>query len=174
MRVLATTIRKLEVMGCVRRVKAKSVHSRTTQATHRSIKFIRDPIDREWNLQWYYSNALAGGLRNEENAAENEDEVDDAEANESGLSNNSTNTSREPTAAPEGRQLQASGRKVPQWTTDRPMSHQLFNLIEAAGTQGISTMVGTLMTTFEVPRDSNPGVTGSESCKRRSPLSTTR
>ncbi len=139
MRVCAATVRKLEVMGCVRRVRARSIYSRTEQATHRSVKFLREPKEHEWNLQWDASHGIADNLRNEDELDEVEDEDEDAIADR--LPSESARPSAEPQNALIVKDLQEASRVLPQWTPNRPLSNQLFDLVEAAGTEGISTMV---------------------------------
>ncbi|KAI9716348.1 MAG: hypothetical protein M1812_005413 [Candelaria pacifica] len=138
MRVCATTVRKLEIIGCVRRVKARSIYSQTEQATHRSVKFIREPEDHEWNLQWDSSQGIAANLRNEHDLDEDED--DGVNLDVDGLPRDPANSSSEPQTTLDVKELQETSRVLPQWTPDRPMSNQIFDLIEVAGTAGISTM----------------------------------
>ncbi|KAI9695725.1 MAG: RNA polymerase III transcription initiation factor complex subunit [Candelina mexicana] len=138
MRVCATTVRKLEVIGCVRRVKARSIHSQTEDATHRSVKFIREPKDHEWNLQWNSTNGTVADLPNEVDL--DEDGGDILDGNNEELPNDLANPSSDPHTTLEVKDLQETSRVLPQWTPDRPMSNQLFDLVDAAGTEGISTM----------------------------------
>lgn len=137
-RLFSKIVRKLEIMGCLRRVKAKSQYSKPGRVYHRCIKFIREPENEEWQLFRDPVRGLHSHLKekdNEEADADGDIEEDD-EVNpdiRAGSRDTEVNGGDE--------DLQEIGRAVPQWTPDKNLSNFLFELVSSSGTRGMSTMV---------------------------------
>lgn len=136
MRLLATQLRRLERIGCIKQVRAHPNTETPSPFLFRCVKYIRDPEGREWNPVNFpsrYRPKPAIVLNNEPDASSDE-EQDYLAAEEQYL------------ARFGGRQqlesLQEVERPIPQWSGDSTLSNLLYDLAHAAGLQGISTMVG--------------------------------
>lgn len=144
MRMLARTIRKLEIMGCIRRVQAKSQYKRHDRHYHRCVKFIREPKDEEWQLFWDPMRALPAHLRGNADAngaiadAEGDEEEDEDEEE---TYDNNDRESQELGENDATAGLQEIVRAVPQWTPDQNLNNLLYDIVSMSDTRGLSTMV---------------------------------
>jgi B-block binding subunit of TFIIIC len=126
-RVLAKAIRKLEIIGCVRRVKAASDASKKIKLYFYCVKFIREPTERD--LQAFFSpdTSLAAAQAGEEQ--ENDEDEDDFR------------TASQPAIDTDNDHLEEIDRTVPQWNPDRVLANFLQDLIHGAEVQGLSNKV---------------------------------
>lgn len=104
-----------------------------------SVKFIREPEDHEWELTWgiTFPGAIAptrpaGGDAVE---ADNNQEV---EVDDSHCIEQPTTETMEGQA--QTKALQKIERPLLHWKPKKPVANMIFNIVDAAGTDGISTM----------------------------------
>ncbi|KAL8952812.1 MAG: hypothetical protein Q9222_001284 [Ikaeria aurantiellina] len=133
MRILASHLRRLENLGCIKQVRAHPEGDTTAPFLFRCAKYIRDPEGKEWRPVVY----PARGRLKTNNVENNEpevlsDEEQDYEAEESqylaGLRDS------QPL-----RHLQEVERPVPEWSGDNMLGNLLYDLVHASGSHGIST-----------------------------------
>lgn len=134
-------IKKLELVGCIRRVKANADEAAGGRL-YSCLKYIREPTKDEWRLPWNLSVPVGVSLANEispEFDAEGENDEDE----EQGASLQPANPVNGEAASIQENdgKLQEVGRILPQWRPSKPMGNLLRDIIEKAGTEGISTMV---------------------------------
>ncbi|KAL9587530.1 MAG: hypothetical protein Q9203_003482, partial [Teloschistes exilis] len=132
-RILAGHLRRLDHHGCVKQVRAQGEGMKSGRFLFRCYKYIRDPEDREWKMAGRSSRALPmpAVAGTHDDISDGEEDYDAEEAKYlAGIG--------------EGQQplknLKEVGRSMPQWTGDGALSNLLFNLVDASGTSGISTM----------------------------------
>jgi alkylated DNA nucleotide flippase Atl1 len=129
-KVFSRMVRRLEKLGCVRRVRAESRYSRETKRKpHKCLKYIRYPVGKEWQLA-----SDPNLLTTTEEAAESDEKEDDED--DKGVSAAGSS----PTAV-KLEEVRESRAIVPLWTPFRPLANQLRALIGTRGTAGISSMV---------------------------------
>lgn len=137
-------VRKLELIGCIRRVKARADEAGGGRI-HACIKFIHEPENQDWRLKWDLSLPEGLALLNPpetevEVDAESEDNTDEqAQSVQSAICYANRGSERQQSKD----HLHELGRVIPQWMPGKPMANLLFNLVDATGTEGISTMVVT-------------------------------
>lgn len=134
MRTLTRTICKFERIGALHRVRAHSQYTRNENVFQRCVKLIRDPSPRDLELFHAYSeSSLTDALQDEDadlDETHEDPELDDAAAR--AFSGEGDMTGKE----------EKSARVVPIWTPDRTISNQIFDMIDRAGTRGITLLVG--------------------------------
>ena len=141
---MSRTVRKLELMGCVRRVKARSQYERHDRQFHRCVKLIREPENDEWQLSWDPVRALPARLRgnDDDNGAIAEIEGDEEdEEDEEEMDANNARGSQELEGNTVAAGLQEIGRTVPLWTPNQNLNNFLFDIVSMSDTRGLSTMV---------------------------------
>lgn len=128
LRILARAIRRLESMGCIRRVKAFSQYSRMKNRVL-SIELIREPT--ELDRRKFLANSVAL------TSASRRDDVDEIEAEED-------ERDEVDETDPQSKQLvKVAQRPIPQWVPGViPLPNLLFKLIDASGTKGLTNRVG--------------------------------
>lgn len=110
-KILGRALRKLERIGCLEKVKAVSQYNDILKSKHLSIRLIREPTEEDLRLFYEDSRALVAFL----NKGDNDDEGEkDGEDETEGF--------------------------TPHWTPDRPFYNQIYSLIEASGTQGMTNL----------------------------------
>ena len=139
-------IKKLELIGCVRRMKAVAEGYEGSRS-YSCLKFIREPGHDEWRLPWNASLpegvSLACGLGGTTHA--DADSEDDGAYADERPSNSSPSSTRAAGIVDHGGNLHEVGRLLPLWRPRRPIGNLLYQIVDAAGTKGISTMVGALL-----------------------------
>jgi hypothetical protein len=164
-------LRKLELIGCVRRVQAETQFNKPGNYS-KCVKFIRKPEGKEWNqiargaAQGHHGGSLDMGKDADSDAEDGGEVVNFVEeggrleaADQSELMNLRSATV-EPVETVEGRDatrgitprhtgaptegVRGVGKPLPQWVPDISPGNLLFRLIEASGIEGISTMVSRL------------------------------
>lgn len=144
MRILSRTIRKLEIMGCVRRIKARSQFGRHDRHYHRCVKLIRQPENDEWQLFWDPTRGLPAHLRgngDDNGTIADVDGDEEDEEDEEEMDTNIEGGSQEPEDIGAVAGLQEIGRSVPLWTPDQNLNNFLFDVVSMSDTKGSSTMV---------------------------------
>lgn len=132
-RTLARVIRKLEAIGCLKRVKAASEASKEVRYYFNCIKLIHEPSDRDLEAFRRTSMSLVDEQAAEEPDMEEDDDDDD----------DASQAMAKQTAAGNGNQLEEVDRLVPQWHPDRILANALFDLLHDAGIQGCTNRVCT-------------------------------
>ena len=127
----------METLGWVQRVMAESNYGKKR---YKCVKLLHMPDERDWkrffNLRRDFTDPLRTDLADERDAEKMDDEgyiPDDSTKVHlsSGTTANIETSDDEP-------------QPFPSWTTDRPMLNFLHDIIEASGTNGISSMVCSL------------------------------
>ncbi|KAI9765722.1 MAG: hypothetical protein M1840_007155 [Geoglossum simile] len=163
-RILSKMLRRLEVMGCVRRVRAETQFSKPGNFSN-CVKFLREPEAKEWNAiakaayQAPHSECRDTGKDAESDAEDGGEVVNFVDeggrletANQPGPPNSISetaeaierrNTGMELTTA---RSIAPAGgardirKPLPRWRKDLAPGNLLFQIIAASGIEGISTM----------------------------------
>ncbi|KAK2797246.1 hypothetical protein FQN51_008769 [Onygenales sp. PD_10] len=133
-KVLGRAIRKLERIGCVRRVRAVSQYSDVMKSRHPSIMLIREPTETDLRLFHEDSRSLMSYLEQEDADMM---EVDQEQSQQDGGEEFPV-IKRDIANEPEVEYLEQVGRIVPQWTPDRPLSNMIFDIIDKAGREGMT------------------------------------
>lgn len=137
MRVLARHLRKLERIGCLKHVRARPDIETPSPFLFRCIRYIRDPEGQEWNPVIFpgkSSRPLSTSMASNELDVPSDDDHE-YQAEEAQYIARFSN-SRQPES------LKEAERPIPQWTGESTLSNLLYDIVHAAGFQGISTMVG--------------------------------
>ncbi|KAL9004409.1 MAG: hypothetical protein Q9188_002767 [Gyalolechia gomerana] len=134
MRLLATNLRRLEFLGCIKQVRAHPVTESTVPFLFRCVKYIRDPEGKEWEPMQFPSRKhfKQSNVDDGPNALSDDDQ--EYEAEEAFY------------LARRGGDQQLPGlkeieRPIPQWPGDGTLSNLLYDLVHASGRDGMSTMV---------------------------------
>ncbi|KAH0555998.1 hypothetical protein GP486_006059, partial [Trichoglossum hirsutum] len=163
-RVLSKLLRRLELMGCVRRVRAETQFNKPGNYS-KCVKFLREPEGKEWNqitrgaAQIHHSGLLdtkkdadsdaedGGELVNfvEEGGRLETEDLPEPLDSRSGAAET---TGGEVTAkgvipgnsSAIAEDVREARRPLPLWEPDIAPGNLLFRIIEASGTEGISTM----------------------------------
>ncbi|KAL8657472.1 MAG: hypothetical protein Q9226_001882 [Calogaya cf. arnoldii] len=131
MRVLATHLRRLERIGCVKQVRAHPDIGTPSPFLFRCVRHIRDPEGREWNPVIYpgkSSRMQPTSIASNEFDAPSDDEQDYI-AEEAQYMSRFGNSQ-----PPES--LKEAERPIPQWSGDSTLSNLLYDIVHAAGCQG--------------------------------------
>ncbi|KAI9827342.1 MAG: hypothetical protein M1819_006984 [Sarea resinae] len=122
-------VRRLELLGFVSRVRATSAHRKNF---HKCIKLVHYPDEQELAPLWVASGSFSQALPldGDEDA---EGETDDEDLGEG------VNSSAQE-AQTSGNELQEVGRLLPQWSPYRPLPNLVFSIIDATGTEAMSTV----------------------------------
>ncbi|KAL8816450.1 MAG: hypothetical protein Q9223_004545 [Gallowayella weberi] len=134
MRMLARCLRRLERHGCIKQVQAHPDTANPSPFLFRCVKYIRDPEGKEWNPVNFPSRGRAkpaAVVENDHDAPSDEEEEYLAEEAQylDRISGNQPLPS-----------LKEVDRPIAQWSGDSTLSNLLYDLTNAAGLQGISTM----------------------------------
>ncbi|KAJ5650286.1 uncharacterized protein N7484_004009 [Penicillium longicatenatum] len=125
-RILSRTVRKYEKIGVLKRVRVKSQYN----LMHPCIMLMREPTPTD--VEKFFEFSRHGFKRNDDHPADM-DEDEDLEADAQNVTD-----SGEGDLQIKNDRVVASGRIVPIWTPDRALSNQLFDIIDKAGTSGIT------------------------------------
>lgn len=120
-KIFSRALRKLDRIGCLRRVRALTQYADVMKKRHPSVMFIREPTDEDRRLFFEDSRSLCEHLQ--QNDAEEEGDVEDDEQENSELV------------------TEKGGRVLPIWTPDRTIPNIVFDLVNNAGTNGITNLV---------------------------------
>ncbi|KAI9793918.1 MAG: RNA polymerase III transcription initiation factor complex subunit [Peltula sp. TS41687] len=133
--VFKKVLRKLDLLGCIQRVSAQAEVSGVFR-NFPSAKFIREPQDHEWELSWAVGwTPQSGG--NSVTAPEPNDNQE-IEAEDSHFIEQTTGENPEIHA--QTKALEEVNRPLMHWKPRKAVGNMIFNIVEASGTDGISTM----------------------------------
>lgn len=137
-RLLSKTIRKLEMIGCVKRVKAASEYSNILKRFHSCVKLVREPDEKDLRAFHQSSTNLVLPSGNGADGDLDEDGDEGVDDVREGIPHVET----ESTGRIVGQvNLQEVARALPQWNPDRNLPNLLFHIVEMTGTHGISNLV---------------------------------
>lgn len=139
-RILSRALRKCERIGVLKRVKALSQYADTVSKYHPCVLLIRQPTQREIEMLNEFSLNVTTDLGNEDNVELDED----IDPNYEGLDSSSLNEPQPLRMVKREEDVEEAGRMVPSWTPDRNIHNQIFEVIEKAGTPGITNIVSGL------------------------------
>ncbi|EFW19676.1 hypothetical protein D8B26_007873 [Coccidioides posadasii str. Silveira] len=131
-KVLRRAIRKLEAIGCVRRVQALSQYSEAMRSSHASIMLIREPTEKDIQLFHEDSSAVIASLQQD-------DDLDEAQAQTEAIEDMSGAGTLQPSDAKQSI-VRDAGRRIPQWTPDQSLPNFIFSLVDKAGTRGMDNL----------------------------------
>ncbi|KAL8910759.1 MAG: hypothetical protein Q9171_003971 [Xanthocarpia ochracea] len=134
MRMLASHLRRLERIGCLKQVRAHPDTEPPSPFLFRCVRYIRDPEGKEWNPVNFRTRDRTNSTcveYNEIGAPSDNEQVYLAEEARylAGFSNNQ-----------QPKSLKEIERPMPQWSGDSTLSNLLYDITHAAGSKGISTM----------------------------------
>lgn len=153
-RVLSRALRKFERIGVLKRVSAESQYGRY----HPCVMLVREPTDRD--MEKFHEFTRISMIRDDDAVELDEDmEMENAEKTASIAGKDGTELDEDmevetaekaaPVAANDAVVVKTeehvvdAGRTVPCWTPDRNMNNQIFDVIDKAGTTGITNLVRT-------------------------------
>jgi transcription factor C subunit 3 len=113
-RILSRTIRKFEVIGCVKRVKAESQYNDTMKATHPCVFLVREPTERDLALFFEDTRQLYTNL-------DQDNEDDDIDAANQEI-------------------VKDPNRKVMQWAPERVHPNIIQDIVTQSGTAGTTNI----------------------------------
>jgi len=137
-KILTRAIRKLETIGCVRRVRAISQYASITKSRYPAVILVREPNANDLKLFHNESRSLVTFLGHEDN---DNMEADDAQEPEDGIQKPTESVPRLGVDAAKDVYLEDIGRVIPQWTPDRNLPNIIFSIVDQAGPKGISNLV---------------------------------
>ncbi len=126
-RALGKIIRRLEVIGCLRRVKAASEASKKVGYYFDCVKLIHEPSEQDLKTFDSSGPGITDEHAGEEPDLENEDDA--------------CQTMIGQTPHMDGKQLEEVGRIIPQWNPDRLLPNSLLDVVRQAGIQGYTNRV---------------------------------
>jgi hypothetical protein len=127
MKILFKVVRRLEIMGCLRRVRAGD--DNLPNHTFRCVRYLRDPEEKERTLFLNSATVLPSELR----------------SSLYGLTAKAYENILEETNAGQDQDTEVNpfeNQAFPWWSPDKPFVNILYNIIRSAGTDGLTTMVG--------------------------------
>lgn len=130
-RILSRALRKFERIGVLKRVSAQSQYKRY----HPCVMLLREPTEKD--MEKFHEFTRIGMVRDDE-AAEMDEDME-AETTEK----TTPVPDKDAVIAKTEENVVDAGRTVPCWTPDRNLSNQIFDVIDKAGTTGITNLVRT-------------------------------
>lgn len=134
---LRRAVQKLEVIGCIRRVKATAENSDSTRATRPSILLLREPTQRDLKLFHQHSGNLVTSLEND-GEIEEDQEVEFVGESQLEAGEQADDTVKNVNY------LEPVGRPVPQWVPDRIMPNMIYHIVDRAGKTGMTNIVSNI------------------------------
>ncbi|KKZ67596.1 hypothetical protein EMCG_06655 [[Emmonsia] crescens] len=131
-RILGRAIRKLERIGCVRRVRAVSQYSDKIKTRHPSIMLIREPTENDLRLFLEDSRALMTYLEQEDIDVTEMDQEQGQQDTTGGI----PEIKRDVASPPEVEYLEQMGRVVPRWTPHQILPNLIFDIVDKSGREG--------------------------------------
>ena len=138
-RILARALRKLERIGCVKRVRAPSQYADKMKTYHPSVVLVRDPTERD--VQLFHENSGSLLTPTEEEGPDSDGE-DGPELGRIVKKNNASSSKGETGASRRG-SIEKAGRIIPKWKPGRSIPNIVFDVINRAGPEGMSNIVCT-------------------------------
>ncbi|KAL8773356.1 MAG: hypothetical protein Q9209_001750 [Squamulea sp. 1 TL-2023] len=124
----------LERIGCIKQVRAHPDTETPSPFLFRCVRYIRDPEGKEWNPVTFKSRMRLTSAAYNELDAPSDDEQDYLAEEAQYFACCGSGSSLQHGS------LKEVERPVPQWTADSTLSNLLYDIVHAAGSQGISTM----------------------------------
>ena len=135
-RVLASTLRKLEAVGCAKQVRARAQTLGDGSTYFRCLKLIREPGENESQYLCGVSHLNLRSVNIDHNlVSDSESEVEEDDQAHQDLSLAGLANGAEPAS------LQELRRPIPQWTGGGCLGNLLYDLIQRTGPAGLTTMV---------------------------------
>ncbi|KAJ5723971.1 hypothetical protein N7488_002006 [Penicillium malachiteum] len=128
-RILSRALRKWEQIGVVRRVRAKSQFG----LMHPCVQLIREPTQKDLEKFHVFSHDGIDKAEEDQADLDEEMELDAEEAAEKAQ----TDADTEPGTVDAETVIQ-SARTIPRWTPDRNLANVIFDIVDEAGTKGIT------------------------------------
>lgn len=135
-KIMSKSLRKLESIGCVRRVKALSQYSDVNKTRYVALMLVREPTEEDMRL-FDDRRSLVPSLEQDD-----VDELEDAEEDQPD------------TAIEEGRKIQQDldskpdiedvGRVIPQWVPGTSLQNLIIRTIDQSGSKGMTAIVSRL------------------------------
>ncbi|EEQ84454.2 uncharacterized protein BDCG_01259 [Blastomyces dermatitidis ER-3] len=130
-RILGRAIRKLERIGCVRRVRAVSQYSDKMKTRHQSVMLIRELTDNDLRIFLEDSRTLMTYLEQEDLDAA---EMDQDQGQQDTI--DEIPEVKRDVSTPEVEYLEQMGRVVPRWTPDQILPNLIFDIVHRSGQEG--------------------------------------
>ncbi|KAL8708455.1 MAG: hypothetical protein Q9220_006679, partial [cf. Caloplaca sp. 1 TL-2023] len=137
MRILASHLRRLENLGCIKQVRAYPEGETTAPFLFRCAKYIRDPEGKEWRPVVY---PARGRLKTTEAVQDVPDVLDVPSDEEQDYQAEETQYLAGLRDGRELRHLKEVERPIPEWSGDNLLGNLLYDLVRASGSHGISTL----------------------------------
>jgi hypothetical protein len=130
-RILSRALRKFERIGVLKRVRAQSQYDRL----HPCVMLLREPT--EMDMEKFHDYSRNDMIKDDGDGVGLDDdmELDDADQN------TPLDAEADEVVVKQEENLVDAGRTIPAWTPDRIAGNQLFDLIDRAGTTGITNAV---------------------------------
>ncbi|PGH10509.1 hypothetical protein AJ79_05437 [Helicocarpus griseus UAMH5409] len=128
-KVLGRAVRKLERIGCVRRVRAVSQYSDMMKTRHPSIMLLREPTEIDYRLFIEDSRSLVSYLEQENTDTVEVDQDQDA-------GDEPIEIKRDVASPPEVEYLEHIGRIVPRWAPDQILTNLIHDIVDKNGREG--------------------------------------
>lgn len=139
-KILSRALRKLERIGVLKRVRALSQYAETKKVFHQCISFVREPSESDFDMfNEHGSSMLERSERT--NHLEQDEDNDDPEADDGPEEPVSSGKMETGNLIKQGDDVEEAGRMLPVWIPDRTVHNQVFDMIDRAGTSGITSQV---------------------------------
>ncbi|GFG08694.1 transcription factor tau subunit sfc3 [Aspergillus udagawae] len=135
-RVLSRALRKFERIGVLKRVRATSQYADDMKKLHPCVMLVREPTERDYELFHEYSQNIYTDLE-QEDGLELEDGAGSADASEDFTS---AGANKAVGMVKQEENVEEAGRTIPAWSPDRNIHNQIFDLVDQAGTSGITNL----------------------------------
>ncbi|KAM0096387.1 hypothetical protein ACP6JD_000148 [Aspergillus fumigatus] len=135
-RVLSRALRKFERIGVLKRVRATSQYAHDMKKLHPCVMLVREPTERDYELFHEYSQNIYTDLE-QEDGLELEDGAGPADATEDFAP---AGADKAVGMVKQEGAVEEAGRTIPAWSPDRIIHNQIFDLVDQAGTSGITNL----------------------------------
>lgn len=142
-RLLGRTIRKFERIGVLKRVRAMSQYSERVKHLHTCVMMLREPTDRDLALFRDFGKSLFA-YRDQVDAGDADLDVDLGPSRVASEEPSLSDINAVSVVKRDG--MEDAGRTLPLWTPDRMIHNMIFDVVDGAGTAGITNQVQQLGT----------------------------
>jgi transcription factor C subunit 3 len=136
-RILSRALRKFERIGVLKRVRASSQYADDMKKLHPCVMLVREPTERDYELFHEYSQNIYTDLEQEDGLELLEDGAGPADAGEDFTS---AGADKAVGMVKQEGDVEEAGRTIPAWSPDRNIHNQIFDLVDQAGTSGITNL----------------------------------
>ena len=134
-KLLAQAVRRLELIGCLQRVRAAGALKLSGKIFHRCVKLLREPKEEDW--QTFFDPRTDFALKSTLNDEDLEETVtggdEDYQIDNSIIVDDSNEESV--------RDCRSIVACVPRWVPDRPLGHVVYDVAFQGGTKGVTLSV---------------------------------